>query len=420
MKKKILVIITGSIAAFKACSVVSKLKQKGYELEVVLSRSAIEFLGPSTIEGLTGKKPHVSMYEPGEVMEHIHLARWADLILVAPATAHFINSAASGIGDSFPTTLFLAHDFKKPFLVAPAMNTMMYLHPATQASLQKLKHFGVEILETASGVLACGETGWGRLLEPDLIVAEIEKYFDASRSVLPQDKSLMKNVIVTAGGTMEPLDSVRALTNFSTGQTGAQIASSLAQFGFHVQLFLSENHRVSLPTIERVDNLKLNFFRTAEDLRSLLKRHLQESPIDAVVHAAAVSDFTITEVTRADGTKASFTGGKINSGEELVVKLRPQAKLINEIKSMSSNKDLLLVGFKLTDHANADEIEAKVKALFSTGQCDVVVHNDCQDRTTTSHKFSIHKKNQRSFTTCTSAVELGSVLNTVFQKGGLS
>ena len=166
--------MTGSIACYKACSVLSKLKQNGHQVKTVMSEASQKFIGPATIEGLTGEAPITDMYASGQIMDHINLVRWADLIIVAPATANYINKISYGLGDDLLTTLFLAHDFKKPFLIAPAMNTMMYSHPTTQASIKKLKDMGVEILETASGVLACGEVGYGRLLEPDLILKEIE------------------------------------------------------------------------------------------------------------------------------------------------------------------------------------------------------------------------------------------------------
>ena len=147
--KNILLIMTGSIACYKACAIVSSLHQKGYTVKTVLSPSSLHFVGTSTIEGLTGEPAITEMYAPGSVMDHIKLDRWADLILVAPATANYINKIAHGLGDDLLTTLFLAHDFKKPFLLAPAMNTMMYQHPTTQESLKKLRSFGIEILSSS-------------------------------------------------------------------------------------------------------------------------------------------------------------------------------------------------------------------------------------------------------------------------------
>ena len=168
-KGNILFKLSGSIAAYKACALISRLVQDGYTVQTVASKAALEFIGPATLEGLTGRAVECETFASGRAMQHIHLAKWADLTIVCPASANTINKLASGIGDDLLTTLFLAHDFKKPYLLAPAMNTLMYRHPATAASLQKLASFGVAILETASGVLACGDVGEGRLLEPELL-----------------------------------------------------------------------------------------------------------------------------------------------------------------------------------------------------------------------------------------------------------
>ena len=144
-KKNILILISGSIAAYKTCFLISQLVQLGHQLEVVVTPQALRFIGPSTIEGLTGKPVHHDIFATQHSMDHIHLIRWADLVLLCPATANTINKMASGIGDDLVTTLFLAHDFKKPFLVAPAMNSVMYQNPITQASIQKLKSLNLKI-----------------------------------------------------------------------------------------------------------------------------------------------------------------------------------------------------------------------------------------------------------------------------------
>ena len=226
--------MTGSIASYKACGVLSKLKQAHHEVKVVMSPSSLQFVGKATIEGLTGETAITDMYGDGQVMDHIHLMRWADLIIVAPATAHYINRIANGIGDDLLTTLFLAHDFKKPFLVTPAMNTMMYLHPTTQRSIKKLKEMGIEILEAASGVLACGEVGYGRLLEPELILNEIEQRLQSSAEIKltgATSSTASKNiqVLMTAGGTSEPIDDIRVITNRSTGKTASVLADHLVE-----------------------------------------------------------------------------------------------------------------------------------------------------------------------------------------------
>ncbi len=169
--------LTGSIACFKACELISQLVQKGFKVKTVASRSALQFIGPATLEGLTGEAVQVDNYEHGKMMNHIDLARWADLILVCPATANSINSMATGAGGDMITDIFLSNNFQKPFWVAPAMNTQMLAHPATQESIKKLKTWGTEILDTDAGNLACGEQGSGRLLAPAIILEKILQHF---------------------------------------------------------------------------------------------------------------------------------------------------------------------------------------------------------------------------------------------------
>lgn len=166
MGKKVLFFLSGSIAGFKACQVVSDLKKKNLEVQVVASPSALEFIGKASLEGLSGKPAVTSLFQEGHMMDHIHLMRWADTFVLCPATANTINQFASGSGDSILTTFFLAYDFKKPFLVFPAMNTSMYEHPVTARSIANLKEMGIKIFATNEGDLACGEVGSGRMLEP--------------------------------------------------------------------------------------------------------------------------------------------------------------------------------------------------------------------------------------------------------------
>lgn len=169
--------LTGSIACFKACELISQLVQKGFSVKCVATRSALQFIGAATLEGLTGEAVQTDNFEHGKMMSHIDLARWADLILVCPATANSINSMAAGAGGDMITDIFLSNNFLKPFWVAPAMNTQMLLHPATQESLNKLSKWGTTILDTDAGNLACGEQGSGRLLAPQAILEKILKEF---------------------------------------------------------------------------------------------------------------------------------------------------------------------------------------------------------------------------------------------------
>src|SRR5688572_23473467 len=162
--------LSGSIAAYKACQVVSRLTQAGCEVQTVATDGALQFVGPATLEGLTGRPVASDTFAAGTHMDHIHLVRWADLIVLCPATANTINRLAAGIADDLVGTMFLAHDFTKPYLVVPAMNAAMYDHPATSAALDRLRQWGVEVLEPGAGSLACGEIGPGRLAEPEAVL----------------------------------------------------------------------------------------------------------------------------------------------------------------------------------------------------------------------------------------------------------
>lgn len=173
---KFLLKLSGSIAAFKACALLSLLVREGHEVQTVASRSALQFIGTATLEGLSGRPVLTELFEPGKQMDHIYLNRWADAVLFCPATAQSINALAAGAGgDSLLTTFFLAHDFSKPYFVAPAMNQAMYAHPATQRSMALLQSWGVKIIEGEAGLQACGESGMGRMAEPDDIYARLAK-----------------------------------------------------------------------------------------------------------------------------------------------------------------------------------------------------------------------------------------------------
>lgn len=171
---KILFQLSGSIACYKSCHAISKLVQAGHEVQTACTKNALQFVGAATLEGLTGRKVFSDVYEQGRMMDHIQIAKWADLAILAPATANTINSLAAGLGADTVGSLFLAYDLKKPYLLAPAMNHQMLNHPATQASILKLKSFGVKILGTGTGHQACGDVGEGRMLEPEILLEEID------------------------------------------------------------------------------------------------------------------------------------------------------------------------------------------------------------------------------------------------------
>lgn len=358
--------MTGSIACYKACGLISKLVQNDFDVQVVASESALQFVGNATLEGLSGKPVLSDLWARGHMMEHINLVRWADLILVAPATANFMNKIAHGIGDDLLTTLFLAHDFKKPFLLAPAMNTTMYLHPTTQSSAQKLKDMGIEILETASGVLACGETGLGKLLEPELIYSEITKRLAFTTTQTSSKNTQGLKVLITSGGTQEPLDDVRVLTNKSTGSTGARIADRLAEAGFDVTLLHAES--AQLPQAQ----VHTKSYVTFEDLSQELQQLLKNDRFAAVIHAAAVSDFSLDR-----STETGPPAGKISSSTDVVLKLRQNPKLVNQIKELSPQSKLF--AFKMTSTPDERTKATAVEKLFQLSHADFVIHNDMSE-----------------------------------------
>lgn len=409
-KSKVLFIMTGSIACYKACHVVSRLVQANCEVQVVATPSALKFVGNATLEGLTGKPVVSDMYAAGNVMDHIHLMRWADVILVAPATASFINKAAQGVGDDLVQTLFLAHDFKKPFLIAPAMNTSMYKHPVTQKSLQTLREMGLQILETASGILACGEEGWGKLLEPDLILKFTLEALQNKGATVPSEAISFKTaskvkVLVTAGGTQEPIDTVRVISNLSSGKTGVTIAENLTQMGFDVTL-LQAHGSAHAEHVTRRD-----FFTSFSSLDEKMKNYLSSEEFTHVIHAAAVSDYSVDSV-EVNGVKhRPFEVKKVSSdADHLNIHLKRNHKIVDRLKDYSKNKNLKVIAFKLTSHASAEEKQKAVTKLFQGSHADFVVHNDMTDIdiVNKTHKFTLHSP--ASAVACESLERLSSEL----------
>lgn len=386
-KPQILLLVTGSIAAYKACHVVSRLNQAGLNVQVAASPSALQFVGVPTWEGLSGNPVVSDLWEKGRAMDHIHLVRQADLILAAPASAHFINRIAYGIGDDLLATMWLAHDFKKPFLVAPAMNTMMYLHPATQESLKRLRSMGVGILETASGVLACGENGYGRLLEPDLIVQEVLTALkNAGKTALPPTKprnvAAPARVLITSGGTREKIDDVRFLTNTSTGVSGARLADLLSSLGHDVTLVRAK----SAAKPESTDVTQTEFESFA-DLERILSTELSSRDYSHVVQMAAIADYTLERVLLNGDEKKDR---KTPSGGRLILEMAPTPKLIARLKTWSRNKDLHVAGFKLTSGASDDERKAAAEKVLA--HAELVVANDLSTMKEGRHPYTIYRK----------------------------
>lgn len=368
---KILFNLSGSIACFKAAQAISDLVKLGFEVQTVATRGALEFIGEATLEGLTGRRVFSDIFAKGQMMDHIHWARWADLSLLCPATAVTLNGLAAGSAESVVGTLFMAHDLKRgTYWIAPAMNSMMLEHPATQASIEELQSWGVRILAGREGSLACGEWGAGRMIEPAELIQEILGYFER-RATPPATRAPAVRVVITAGGTREYLDPVRCLSNASTGATGRAIAEALLRHGHEVRYF----HGEGTQTPEVRDRLTLHPFVSARDLEHALLTHLRAQNVDVVIHSAAVSDYTLS--TRF--------ATKLDSGRPLRLDLVPAPKIVQQIRKASRNPNTRLIAFKLTHETPREERLSRARALIDQSSADLVIANDRTEISGTRH-----------------------------------
>jgi phosphopantothenoylcysteine decarboxylase/phosphopantothenate--cysteine ligase len=300
-----------------------------------------------------------------------------------------------------PGALFLAADRAKPWLFAPAMNPAMWAHPATQASVAKLQSWGARFVAVGEGRTACGETGEGRLAEPDDILAALE-------IALAQPGKRLR-VLVTAGGTSEPVDGVRVLTNTSTGATGAGIATHLARRGHEVVLLRAQT---ALPAD---GPCREETFMTFAELDDALRRLLGTGRFDAVIHAAAVSDYGVDSIESADGVVPAGVNGKIESGRAPLLRLRPHPKLVDGLRALSP-VPLTVVAFKLTHGAEAADAEAAVRRLFAHSGADYVVHNDLTARLdANSFPSNIHHPDGTVAAHCANRAALGPAIEELLQ-----
>ncbi|VAX20733.1 Phosphopantothenoylcysteine decarboxylase / Phosphopantothenoylcysteine synthetase [hydrothermal vent metagenome] len=365
---KILIKITGSIAAYKSVYLISKLIKAGFEVEVAATSSALKFIGQATIEGMTHRPVYTDSFEPGRMMSHIDLVKWADLTIVVPADANTINKFANGIADNLITSLFLAHDREKPYLIAPAMNTAMYNHPATQASLNKLSEWGIHILPTDEGYLACGDEGLGKLLDPDLIFGYIG-------SDLHSSYNKDYKVLITGGGTIENIDGMRHISNKSSGRTAVKIAENFYIKGTDVMLLLSES------AVKPAFDLNFIEFNSFQSLKNVLRSELTLKKYDLVIHLAAVSDYSPVNINvKGETIELPLTEKLDSSADSVTVTFNKNIKLVNHIKEWSLNKDVKLVAFKLLDDRNDEKKANEIKKLFDNSKADAIVFNALSDR----------------------------------------
>lgn len=282
MKKNILLGITGGIAAYKAADLTSQLVKLGYDVDIIMTKNATEFIAPLTFESLTKKKAYLDTFErttDGEV-KHIELAKKADLFIVVPATANVIAKIAHGLADDMLTSTFLAATCPK--IIAPAMNTHMYENAITQDNLKRCRQFGIHIVDPASGRLACGDLGKGKLPSTEVLLDAIEL------SLITTKPLAGKKVLVTAGPTQENIDPVRFITNHSSGKMGYEIAKMARLLGAEVTL-LSGPVSLAKPL-----GIEMLYFTTAQELFDLVKKIMPH--YDYIIKAAAVGDYRCEDV----------------------------------------------------------------------------------------------------------------------------
>ncbi|MEC3948446.1 bifunctional phosphopantothenoylcysteine decarboxylase/phosphopantothenate--cysteine ligase CoaBC [Sphingobium sp. HWE2-09] len=369
MTQRVLLIISGGIAAYKSLELVRALRKRGIAVRAVLTASAQQFVTPLSLGVLTEDHVFTQLFDLKDEQEigHIQLSRQADLVVVAPATANILAKMANGIADDLATTLLLATD--KPVLAVPAMNVRMWHHRATQRNLAQLRADGVHIMEPDAGEMACGEYGKGRLPEPEAIAAEIERLLSAVRpepveglrlfdkgEVRDKDGALAgKHILITAGPTHEPIDPVRYIANRSSGKQGFAIAAAAARAGARVTLVAGPVHLPTPPGVDRVD------VETARQMMAAVEAAL---PADVAIMVAAVADWRA-----ADAADQKIK--KDGSGQPAPLALVENPDILATL-GHHSQRPALLIGFA----AETQQIATHAEAKLAKKGADWIVAND--------------------------------------------
>ena len=349
--KKILLIICGGIAAYKSLETIRMLKKNGSEIKTILTKSSKEFITPLSITSLSQGKVYEDLFniENESEMNHIALSRWADLILVAPATANTISKLAKGSSEDLASTVILASN--KPIFLAPAMNVRMWEHPSTKENLDILKNYSYKIIGPEIGDMACGEYGEGKMTEPADIINIIDNY------LFTINKNNRLKALVTAGPTKEYLDPVRFITNKSSGKQGYEIAKSLSRNGYQTTL-------ISGPTNLKInDEIKLIKVETTEQMFKETQKNL---PVDVAIFSAAVADFKV----------AKKSDLKIKKKDELSVKLEKNVDILTYVSNHNSMRPKLVIGFA----AETNNLENNAIEKLKNKNCDMIIANDISNK----------------------------------------
>ena len=349
--KKILLIICGGISAYKSLEIIRLLKKRGVVIKTILTKSGAEFVTPLSITSLSQSKVYQDLFslENEAEMDHISLSRWADLILIAPATANTISKLANGSSEDLASTVTIASN--KKIFVAPAMNIRMWNHQSTKLNISKLKSYNYELIGPEIGEMACGEYGEGKMSEPKEIVNRIENYL----------KNLKKNnnmkAIVTAGPTNEYIDPVRFISNRSSGKQGYEIAKSLSKNGFNTTLISGPSN------LEINENINLIKVETAEEM---FQKVLKSLPADIAIFTAAVGDFKVKNPSKI----------KIKKQDNLNLELEKNIDILNYISNHNSLRPKLVVGFA----AETNDLESLANKKLNEKNCDWIIANDVSNK----------------------------------------
>ena len=365
--KKILLIISGGIAAYKTLDLIRNLRSKNYEIKTILTKTAEEFVTPLSISSLSNNKVYLNKFDLNEEieMDHIALSRWADLILVAPATANIIENISNGSANDFINTVILASN-KKIFL-APAMNVKMWEKDATQINVEKLKKRNFSMIGPSEGLLACGEFGEGRMANVNEIEFTIDNFF------IKKDINL--SAVVTAGPTREYIDPVRYISNESSGLQGYYIAKKMVECGIKTKLIMGPSQ------IKIEDNISTVKVTTAQEMLEAVKESL---PTDIAVCSAAVSDF------RTDKFEQKIK----KNNKDLNLKLYQNMDILSFISNHNNLRPKLVVGFA----AETNNVIEYAKKKLEQKHCDWIIANDVSDKNigfnSKNNEISIIHKNQ--------------------------
>ena len=351
LNKKILLIICGGISAYKSLEIIRLFKKNGAEIKTILTTSAKEFVTPLSVASLSQGKVYDDLFsvENETEMDHIALSRWADIILIAPATANTISKLSQGATDDLASTVVLASN--KNIYLAPAMNVRMWEHQSTKQNLEKLKNFGYKIIGPEIGEMACGEYGEGKMSDPLTISAQINNYF------FSQKNNQKFKALVTAGPTNEYIDPIRFITNKSSGKQGYEIAKSLSKKGFDTTL-------ISGPTNLVIDeDIKLINVETADEMLVATQENL---PADVAIFSAAVGDFKINKKYEK----------KIKKQDSLNLNLEKNVDILNYISNHNSMRPNLVIGFA----AETNDIENNAVEKLNNKNCDWIIANDVSNK----------------------------------------